>query len=345
MQIVFRVDASASIGHGHVMRCLTLADTLRKKGASVRFLCREETGHAIPLIQKKDFEVCVLFPGDAPLSPAEDAKDCLKLLNQHTDLLIVDHYQLDAAWERNMRTAAKWIMVIDDLANRPHDCDLLLDQNLLPDATVRYQEKVPEHCRQLLGTNYVLLEPVYQKTSRQCAVRQTLQNILVFFGGGDAGNMTCRALRELEESDASIDVVIGNAHPYPDEVRELCSANGWQLHVQTRRMAELIAKADLAIGAGGTSHWERTLLGLPSIVIAIAENQYATSEMLAERGACRYLGPADTLPDGAIRSAVESFRTTPSSLHTMSQAAFDVVPDGNGCYRVAEAIEGLLLGD
>jgi len=344
MHIAFRVDASAAIGHGHVMRCLTLATVLRERGGHISFLCREEAGHAMTSIRQKEFDVRVLEHHNRPLSPEEDAAASLVQLGEGIDLLITDHYALDASWERSMRVAAQHIMVIDDLANRPHDCDLLLDQNMLPNASTRYSGKVPHPCRQLLGVEYVLLDPVYQKTSQRCAVRKNLQRILIFFGGGDADNMTCHALRELTGMNVSADVIIGDAHPTPDQVRTLCSANGWQLHVQTRRMAELIAQADLAIGAGGTSHWERALLGLPAIVIAIAENQYATTQMLAERGACRYLGPANTLPDGAIRSAVESFRTTPSHLQTMSQAAFNVVPDGRGCYRVAQAIEDLLTG-
>jgi UDP-2,4-diacetamido-2,4,6-trideoxy-beta-L-altropyranose hydrolase len=344
MHIAFRVDASASIGHGHVMRCLTLADALRKRGAHISFLCREEAGHAIASIQQKEFDVRVLEHHNSPLSPEEDAAASLVQLNEEVDLLIVDHYALDASWERSMRAAARNIMVIDDLANRPHDCELLLDQNMLPDAPSRYHGKVPDSCQMLLGVKYVLLDPVYEQTARKCTVRERLQHVLVFFGGGDAGNMTCRALRELAGMNVTADVIIGAAHPAPDEVHALCSANGWTLHIQTRRMAELIAQADLAIGAGGTSHWERALLGLPSIVVTIAENQYATTQLLAELGVCHYLGRASTLPEGAVRDAVESLRTTPVGLASMSQAAFNVAPDGMGCYRVTQAIEELLSG-
>lgn len=342
MQVVFRVDASVLIGHGHVMRCLALAGALRERGARVCFLCRDVEGHAIPVIQEKGFEVRALECRHRSPSPQEDASASLAQLDLGSDVLVVDHYALDASWESKMRGAARRMMVIDDLANRPHDCDLLLDQNLLPDGASRYHGKVPAQCRLMLGVDYVLLDPVYHETSKRCAVREEVRHILVFFGGGDAGNMTCRALRELAGQGMTGDVVIGAVHPHREEVRALCSANGWQLHIQTDRMAELIARADLAIGAGGCSQWERSVLGLPAIVITIAENQHATTRMLAERGACRYLGPAVKLPDGAIRAAVESFRTTSANLQSMSRAAFDVVPDGKGCYRVAQTMEEIL---
>lgn len=327
MQIVFRVDASSSIGIGHVMRCITLAEELRERGHKIFFLTSDHSRCATPLIEKNGFDSGTLLDDRKHNAP------------QEVDLLVVDHYALDVAWESKMRSVVKMIMVIDDLANRGHDCDILLDQNVLPDQNSRYVGKVPEHCRLLLGSEYVLLNSSFQRHSQSAFVRSQMQRILVFFGGGDAHNITCHTLRELRGLNIAVDVVIGSSNPNPMEVQSLCSLNGWTLHVQTQQMAELIARADLAIGAGGCSHWERCVLGLPAIVITIAENQRATSSMLSEKGACLYLGDAKNVSQGAIRSAVSSFCNTPAKLASMSQAALNVMPDAEGCPRVVDVIE------
>ncbi|MEX6780098.1 UDP-2,4-diacetamido-2,4,6-trideoxy-beta-L-altropyranose hydrolase, partial [Limnospira fusiformis] len=209
MKVIFRVDSSAQIGSGHLIRCRTLAEELRRRGAEVRFICREHRGNLIHLLSQAAFPVTVLPP--PPQSSGEmeenyqawlgvsaetDAQETLLALGgESADWLVVDHYGLDAVWERQLRPQVKQILVIDDLANRPHDCDVLLDQNYSQLGEQRYQGWVPHSCRLLLGPRYGLLRPEYPLYRQALSPhRGQVRRVLVFFGGTDSQNMTGKAL-------------------------------------------------------------------------------------------------------------------------------------------------------
>lgn len=332
-RIAIRADASTVIGSGHIMRCLTLAEVLRRAGGDIVFLCRKLPGNLGKEIRRRGFEL-IWVEGEGPDGHG---------MRGGIDLLIVDHYDLDERWERSMRSLARRIMVIDDLANRPHDCDLLLDQNLLPALDTRYQGLVPDGCRLLLGPGYALLRDEFYRAAANVRERTGLTHLLLFFGGGDGDNLTARALRELRDTALTADVVIGASNPRHDEIAALCRADGgcYTLHVQTGRMAELMARADLALGAGGGSHWERCLLGLPALVVTVAENQRETTRLLHEKGACLWLGEAASLPPGAFRQALDDLSRNPQRLAAMSHAAREIVPRDGGTARVVEAVKSI----
>ncbi len=353
MRVAFRVDASPGIGNGHLMRCLVLADTLRKRGAKPVFLCRPFPGHANGLVQQRDFEIRLLPVGlraeSAPPAHAawlgagldEELEACAAHVRAGADVIVLDHYALDERWEKAVRPWVNGIMVIDDLADRRHDCDLLLDQNPMPDQESRYQHLVPAACRLLTGCAYALIDPAFREAAEQATARTAVRRLLLSFGGGDQDNLTGSALRELEPVAVSGDVVIGRAHPHRADMEALCRESGgrWTLHVQTQRMPELMAQADLALGGGGISHWERCLMGLPAVVTAMADNQVAPTEMVAARGACLYLGASGALEKGAWRQAVDLLIHEPDRLHAMSLAGREIMPDGRGAERVADAVE------
>jgi len=191
MRLVFRTDASLTIGSGHVMRCLTLAEALRTRGAQCFFVCREHPGNLLELIRKRGFEACALHlntscaaaatvDAERPTAHAAwlgahwrtDAAQTLAACGgSDVDWLIVDHYALDARWEAELRPACRKLMVIDDLADRNHDCDLLLDQNLVAESDARYQQRVPPGCTLLLGPRYALLQPLYRELRPQARLR------------------------------------------------------------------------------------------------------------------------------------------------------------------------------
>lgn len=335
MRAAFRVDASAEIGSGHSTRCAVLAEALRRKGVDSLFLCRADPGHPGEWLTGQGFAVRLL-PPDA-ISPIDDAAACAKFLAPAVDFLIVDHYGLGFRWESALRGQTRMIMAIDDLANRPHDCDLLVDANWLPQMETRYDGQVPPDCSLLLGPAYTLLHPSFGALADRVPEREKVRRLLLFFGGGDADNLTVRALRELDSLHLPGDVVIGAANPHRAEVEALCrqTPERWTLHIQTPKMAECMAQADLAIGAGGSSHWERCLMGLPAVVVAAAPNQIETSEMLAASGACRYLGESHSLKSGTLLHAVEMLIEDPEALRAMSRAARSILPDGHGADRVA----------
>jgi UDP-2,4-diacetamido-2,4,6-trideoxy-beta-L-altropyranose hydrolase len=209
--------------------------------------------------------------------------------------LVVDNYSLDIKWEKYLRPYVNKIMVVDDLANRPHDCDILLDQNYYKNLDSRYDGLIPSHCRKLLGPKYALLRPEFHQAKKNLRKRDgKVRRILVFFGGSDPTNETVKtleAIKLLNRPDIVIDVVVGAANPHKEEVKELCSQmTNTTYHCQVENMADLMAAADLAIGAGGVTTWERLYLELPTIAIAVAENQVEMLEALGEAGMVWYLG-------------------------------------------------------
>lgn len=291
MKVAIRVDASEKIGTGHFMRCLTLANTLRKRGAQTCFVSRHMPEHFRGMLAQQGHGFMPLAPAPGQQATGDlahaawletsqevDAQASrAALASQAWDWLVVDHYALDRRWESALRQTARKILVIDDLADRQHDCDMLLDQNFYRDMPGRYAGKVPAHGLLLLGPRFALLRDEFRELHETARPRQgPVKRLLVFFGGVDAENHTGMALRALAavgRGDIQVDVVLGAQHPCRQEIERTCAEYGYFCHVQTPRMAELMAAADLAIGAGGTATWERCCLGLPTIAISAAANQ------------------------------------------------------------------------
>lgn len=350
MKIAFRTDASLQIGTGHIMRCLTLADALAVKGAQCEFICCEHSGHLIEYICSKGYTVHKLplhSETDNDLAhshwlgatQAQDAQACAPLLSQlQPDWLIVDHYALDTSWEVVFRPVCKRIMVIDDLADRTHDCDLLLDQNF-GSSPIRYSGLVPQSCAQLHGAAYALLKPAYA-LQRASMARTTgsIRRVLIYFGGGtDPADMTGIALQALSHEALAaieVDIVLGAAYAHRPKLEALARQRGCvTLHTTLPHLAELMAKSDLAIGAGGATTWERSCLGLPSIVVSIAENQRPACEALSANELIEYLGPVGSVSVEAMAEAILRLQNDPAQLDRYSQACQELV-DGRGVERV-----------
>lgn len=297
MRICVRTDSSTALGGGHLMRCLALADRLRQDGAEVIFICRDLPGQMSRLAVDRGFETSIL-PGE-PGRPdwRLDAEQTLAALSgrQPFDWLIVDHYGLDRQWERIIRSKVGRIMVIDDLADRPHDCELLLDQNLTDRPANRYDRLTPPHCRKLLGLRYTLLRQEFHDLRPKASPRDgRIRRILVSFGGGDITGETEKALAAIRQAgcdDIAVDVVIGGANRRRTEINTSArSVPNVRVHVQTTDIARLMASADLALGGGGISTWERCMLGLPAMVVVQAENQRESIEAAARRGVLWNMG-------------------------------------------------------
>ncbi|MGG0720042.1 UDP-2,4-diacetamido-2,4,6-trideoxy-beta-L-altropyranose hydrolase [Robertmurraya massiliosenegalensis] len=290
MKIVFRVDASSTIGTGHIMRCLTLANFLKENGARVTFVCAELEGNMIDYVKSFGFEVIVIS-GEIE----QDAmRTAIAMKDKEFDLLVVDHYQIDIYWEKTVKEELPSVklMVIDDLANRRHDCDLLLDQNYQENFESRYDHLVPQRCEKLLGPPYLLLRPEFYKENR---VRQTLQvsNILVFYGGADPTGETVNALHALDEllrDNIQVHVVVGLSNSQKDLIKSICLDKCYHYYEQIDYLADLMRESDLSLGAGGVTMWERCYLGLPSIVTIVAENQKESTIATAKYGAIWNLG-------------------------------------------------------
>lgn len=354
MQVAVRVDASAAIGAGHVVRCLALAHELQAGGARIRFVCRELTDGTKAQIEARALEVSFISAstpgrrqqprsGDLlPIDQDDDAADTSTALSDSEwDWLVVDHYALDARWESQLRASARRILVIDDLADRRHDCDILLDQNLIAGMRTRYAARVPQSTRQLLGPEYALLRPEFRELRLQTRPRTgPLKRVLLLFGGEDPRDLTGRALAAIEglqDHQLEVEVVIGARHARRRELEALCEAANHRCHVQTDSIARLMQVAELAVGASGSSSWERCCLGLPAICIPFADNQRPIARALHEFGACLYIGDEPSVHVGDIARALTELICDRQRHGRMSELAYSLV-DGCGATRVFAAM-------
>lgn len=330
MNVLIRADASVNIGSGHLMRCLTLAEQLRSAGADVGFACREEAGNMNALLAANGYKTFCLSVGcgnDGQEHDADETRSAAsELFPSGVDWLVVDHYQLGSSWERRMRCHASRIMAIDDLADRHHDCDLLLDQNFYANQGERYTGLLPTECTALLGPSYVLFRSEFA-TARDSLRSRTgvVKRILVFFGGSDPTNQTgnvLEALMEMKLPGVEVDVVVGYSNPNRTRIQEMCARlPGATYHCQVSNMAELIAHSDLGVGAGGSGMWERCYLGLPTVTVVFAENQVRTTEDVAAEGAIRYLGWSDQLSVTDYAFAIQDVISDPQRLLDIEHAA------------------------
>ena len=306
MRAVIRVDASLQIGSGHVMRCLTLAQTLKNNRFEVVFICRKLNGHLIEKIVRDGFHVHELSANNKKnnidskldhshwleVTQKNDADDCITILNnEEFDWLIVDHYALDHEWQNSLKPHYKRLMVIDDLADRNHQCDILLDQTY-GRIEKDYLNRIPVDGHLLLGSKYALLRPEFSDfriSSLKRRIDPTLNNLLINMGGIDIENVTEKILDHLKASnigkELNITIVMGINAPHLESIkikaREL--SQNTKLLVDVKNMAEIMADADIAIGASGSTTWERCCLGLPSIQIVISKNQKNLAQVLADK--------------------------------------------------------------
>lgn len=361
MRIAFRADASVQIGTGHVMRCLTLAEELRRQGHQCLFICRNHEGHLEDLITQKGFELHLLRSSEksgtlgtqeTALAHAHwlsvpwqtDAAQTLEVLaRNNTDWLVVDHYGLNAQWERSLAEAVGQIMVIDDLADREHECAVLLDQNLGRQSE-DYDALVPWTCTKLIGPQYALLRPEFaalRPASLERRRSSELKRILISLGGVDRTNVTGQVLEALSSSTLSpeteLDIVMGGSAPHLEAVKKQALELPFQATVSANvnDMAERMRAADFSIGGAGSTSWERCCLGLPSIMVVLANNQRLIGAALEKTGCAELSAMSDI--DDRLTDISQKLNAQPLMLKRMSDNAQKVC-DGKGCFRVVAVL-------
>lgn len=355
MNIAFRVDASKQIGTGHFMRDFALANALKQHGAQIYFISRYLPPHLHIMLQEQGHEYVLLENNHENenldelahaqwlgVSQAQDASDTINVLSKKKwDWIIIDHYALDYRWESLLRKFVTNILVIDDIADRKHDCDILIDQNYYIDMSIRYKNKVPNHCKLLLGPRYALLQKKFKQLHDEVIIRRgPVKRILVFFGGIDVNNYTGNTIKVLSEimiQDLVVDVVIGEEQPFSEKIRKTCEKYGYSLHVQTNKMAELMANADLAIGAAGSASWERCCMGLPALLVALADNQINIAKALDSYGACEYIDESIMKNATKLHNKIINIIEAQNKLSAFSKKAYSLV-DGAGVERVFQTM-------
>lgn len=356
MNVVFRVDASVQIGTGHVMRCLTLAEELRRQGHQCRFICRRHEGHLGEFIQSRGFVLDMLdHPAKATaaegphttahaawlgVSWQQDAEQTAnRLAGNPTDWLVVDHYALSAAWEREIAPYVDRILAIDDIADRPHECHALLDQNCGRQAR-DYDELVPRTATRLIGPRYALLRPDFREWREKSLARRQyaeLKRILISLGGVDRTNATGQVLAALTETslppDTRLDIVMGANAPALEVVKAQAEALPFEttVSVGVSDIAERMCLADLSIGAAGSTSWERCCLGLPAIMVILADNQRMIGEALAEAGAALLVEESGIARH--LSAFVNHFAELPAELQNYASNAATIC-DGHGTDRL-----------
>ena len=356
LNITFRTDASLKIGTGHVMRCLALAKGLSEVGATCRFISRDLPGNLAARIRTEGFEL-VLLPqpnGLAPQAPPphaclaevewlQDAIETRAALDPVPDWMVLDHYSFDARWQEVALPKATQLMVIDDLADRHHRCDLLLDQTL--GRTKRdYDELVADGCTLLIGPHFALLRPEFVQRRAQALVNRGergLRRLLISMGGIDAGDSTSRILAAVSSAqlpeDMRITVIMGKNAPALERVRAQATGMPWstEVMVDVNDMAAQMEVADLAIGAGGSTTWERCALGLPSIIVQIAGNQEFIRRAMIEAGAALDAG---SISDAGFATRLrDALKEAQIRFRALAQRAA-LICDGDGVARVVSRL-------
>lgn len=304
MNIFIRADASMHIGSGHIMRCLVLAKALQKNGHYVCFVTRPQQSDMVEFLIQERINVVMLAAPLTPLIPTDtadyaawlqvseldDAENTIALIDD-IDLMIVDHYGINIEWEQRVKTQLHCpIMVIDDLV-RPHNADIVLDQTL--------SRKVSDYtlmAKQVLtGCQFALLAPRFAELRQQTSCKQLASShagkpkVLISMGGIDNPNATFQTLQclNLLSSKPFVTVLLSQRSPHFEQVRAFCQLRStWITHIEfTYTMPELMLEHDLSIGAPGSTSWERACLGLPSIVIPLADNQQQICAILESSGA------------------------------------------------------------
>ncbi|TCI05369.1 UDP-2,4-diacetamido-2,4,6-trideoxy-beta-L-altropyranose hydrolase [Corallincola luteus] len=364
MRIVFRTDASTEIGNGHLARCLTLAHQLQSKGCEILFICRELPGHRAALIKKQGFQLELLktdrsdeskqtqvttecLPAHSPWLGClwqQDAQQTLtRLSNQPCDWLVVDHYALDKQWQAHVKTGYHKLLVIDDLADREHLADILVDASPGRQAA-HYKALVPEHCTLLCGPNFALLRGEFSGFKRPAYQSNNPIKLLIAMGGVDKDNVSAWLLKEINQMQpppniASIEVLLSESAIHLARVKsqtELMTIKT-ELVVEPSSIAERLAHADLCIGAPGGSALERCAMALPSLLITTAENQRHNAMELTKAKAALSLGCFKTLNPQQFKEQLLTISTAPDTLNQLAGCAVQLC-DGHGVKRVLQAL-------
>lgn len=342
--LVFRADSGNGIGWGHTMRCFALAQKFKEKNASISFIVRKHPNNISHFLEEQGFNVFYLKNKNYYWK--EDAIQTKKIIESigNVDWLVVDNYTLDIKWEKFLKPYIKKLMVIDDMTLRKHECDLLLDQNYYENIKKLYFEFIPKKCSLLIGPKFALIRNEFYEIRNNLKLRDGLINrILISFGGSDCTNETIKvikAIKELDNHKINVDLLLTASNKNSKKIQKILSKfSNITVHYQNFNVSKLMKNADLSIGAGGSSTWERCCLGLPSIVTVSAKNQLQLTNEITKKGCIINLGITKKTSSKDYLNAIRNLNK--SVLSRMSKNGLKLV-DGKGTIRIVKEMLNLL---
>ena len=352
MKLVFRVDASTQIGTGHVMRCLALAQAWQDAGGQPIFVMTTEAQALKSRLRSEGMEVINL---SVQMGSAEDAKETATLA-QHLGAtwVVVDGYHFGAEYQQIIKNFGLNLLFFDDYGHAAHYyADIVLNQNISASESL-YANREP-YTQLLLGTRYALLRrEFWQWREWRREMPTQARKILVTLGGSDPDNVTLKviqALRLVEVHGIEAVVVVGGSNPHYEQLQLATEVSHVPIRLERNaaNMPELIAWADVAITGGGSTTWELAFMGLPSLIIVLADNQQAIAEKLGEMGVMVNLGWHEAVSAAKIKEAITSLSLshtelpiTPATRAEMCKRGQELV-DGEGTGRVLMHLEGKVL--
>ena len=338
--LFIRVDASPEIGIGHIMRCLTLAQELKNNFDKIIFLTRKDSGDFTETIMKNEFEV-IFIPTN---NDSDIIKNLITTYSENKNFLLIDHYDVDSNFESSLKNIFEKIFVIDDLANRKHDCDLLIDQNYYRDLNHRYKKLIQNDTITLLGSKYAIIRPEFRNINKKTIKKNSqIKKILVSFGGSDPTNECKKALDALcsiENNQFEIVAIVGIYNNKFERLKKLYEKySNIKIYRHVNDLSRLMLNSDLFIGAGGTTTWERFYMGLPSIVTIISDDQKESIEFLSDMGHVINLGLAKNV---TMKTYIQTLQKLNSDLIYNMSLNNQKLVDGNGSNRIKKQIIELI---
>ena len=339
--IFIRADSGTKIGYGHFIRCIALADTL-KKNFKINFISRSLEGSLISDIQDKGFGIFRFYSNSEKINEKNDAQKTISLIKKHSgqkNILIIDNYQLSKKWETYVKPFVHKLIVIDDLPNRSHNCDLLIDQNLHTKVNGLYKGLIPSNCIKLIGPKFSMIRKEFRMMRKSVKPRTfPIKKILVSFGGSDIENQTLVALNSIKKMNGKInvDVVVGKANKCKKTLKIFCNKNKhFTYYEQIDNIADLMLSSDLSIGSSGSTTWERCSLGLPAIVSISSNDQRDIANSLSRKKCIINLGDVKKLKESSYINVITNLKK--NDLRNMSKNSMSLV-DGNGTQRILKHI-------
>jgi UDP-2,4-diacetamido-2,4,6-trideoxy-beta-L-altropyranose hydrolase len=337
--VLVRCDASVAIGTGHAMRCLALAQAWQDSRATAVFAMAQATPAIEELLQRESIEIARLKvePGSAG-----DVQETVALARaKRASWVVVDGYGFGADYQLGLKNAGVKVLFIDDNGHAGHySADLVLNQNA--HAHDGFYPSRETSTRLLLGPRFAMLRREFTSWREWKRENPAIaRKLLVTMGGSDPDNLTQRVVEAiLSDGNFETTVVAGGSNPHLANLRQIVSGSGREVRLleNVTNMPELMANADLAVAGAGTTSWEMCFLGLPALLIVLAENQQGVADELAKRGIVVHLGRGSGLAQSTIAAEVRSLAASPGVRREMGQRGRALV-DGRGAERVVRAMK------